>query len=615
MPNTPGTTRQGQGTSGAGADGGAPDPSARERFVQAALAAIPREIVAGPHAAHLRVRLERLADAVLIGDAYFRRHNVHRDEDIVRINDAAAAVTALDGGFTLSDVDEHRREKASARWLDTVNLLARLGGETLHEGMFDGEAWRTWNREVTVYPKDFARPEPPDRGEAPEALYAPVQAVVTRASVLRVVGGGHSFNESSSTGGTKPAPQGTLLSLDAYDRWHRLTPSEYATFGLTEERGQRTVRVQAGIRLRDFTRQLWDEGLAMPVAGSTNVQSLGGLLATDLHGTGRHHGFLSECLLEVALVTASGRLVRFRKTSAGWRTDEPQPQTFRHLPVAGALGMLGVVVELVLTLDPAYNLAKHIQFVDRQQAEADLPRLLRDNDHVSFYYPGGLPDARTVRMQVWNRTEQQSEWTARFKRFVHEVTDHALTSFAPKLLADIGTRDACTDPLITRLNREGPSILPAPLSFARQLFFQHDEIEYGLPVGRFAACLDEVMRLLVAEEFRTIIELRFTPDTSEAVLGPGTAGRGQGGAAFIELATPLGQYSDARIAEVHQKFHEVLRRHGGRPHLGKKSAVTGAEMQDIYGEDWTQFQALRRRWDPGDKLLPPDNLFLQKIFA
>jgi FAD/FMN-containing dehydrogenase len=123
------------------------------------------------------------------------------------------------------------------------------------------------------------------------------------------------------------------------------------------------------------------------------------------------------------------------------------------------------------------------------------------------------------------------------------------------------------------------------------------------------------MRLLVAEEFRTIIELRFTPDTSEAVLGPGTAGRGLGGSAFIELATPLGQYSDARIAEVHQKFHEVLLRHGGRPHLGKKSAVTGAEMQEIYGEDWTQLQALRRRWDPGDKLLPPDNIFLRKIFA
>ena len=69
------------------------------------------------------------------------------------------------------------------------------------------------------------------------------------------------------------------------------------------------ARVQAGVRLRDLNKSLWSAGLALPVLGSTDAQSLGGLIASDLHGTGRDHGFLSEQVLALTVLVGVGFLL------------------------------------------------------------------------------------------------------------------------------------------------------------------------------------------------------------------------------------------------------------------------------------------------------------------
>jgi hypothetical protein len=69
------------------------------------------------------------------------------------------------------------------------------------------------------------------------------------------------------------------------------------------------------MRLRDFIKKIEEKGWDLPVLGSTGTfilhppynvslfiankiykaaQSIGGLVATDLHSTGRNHGFLSQ---------------------------------------------------------------------------------------------------------------------------------------------------------------------------------------------------------------------------------------------------------------------------------------------------------------------------------
>jgi L-gulonolactone oxidase len=565
----------------------------------------------GPGGAELKLRAEALAEAVARANASWRTHGVYDDDHVHQVNEAAARVTELAPRFSLSDVDE-RDEAIPTLFADVENLLEGLTGSVDHEGHWSGTRWSTWNNEEHCCPERFVVASTHDASHP----YAAVQEAVRTATHLRVVGAGHSFNESSCTGGSDTKPYGTLLTLDRYAAWSRVDPAHaQQKYSLDADTATRVVRAQAGIRLRDFSRQLWDAGLALPLAGSTDAQSLGGLIATDLHGTGRDHGFLSEQLVEVTVVTGTGALVTLTRTPNGWSTDETPAQTFRWLPVAGALGTLGVVVDVVLIADGAYTIAKDATFIDRHEAERDLELLLARYDHVSFYYPGGVAGLRTVRMNTWQRSTRASNALANFKRLGHELFDHSLAAFAPHVLFDIGRHDARKNLLLRELNHEKANTLTAPKAFARKLFYLHDEIEYAMPVAHYRDAIDAVLTMLTAEEFKTIVEVRFTPDTTQAWIGPGTAGRGRGGAAWIELATSLGAYSEGRIAQVYARFDEVMRRFEGRPHLGKKTPMRRADMEALYGDDWRAFEVLRKRWDPRGCFVPPDNVFLQKLFG
>src|SRR5262249_36888038 len=157
-----------------------------------------------------------------------------------------------------------------------------------------------------------------------------------------------------------------------------------------------------------------------------------------------------------------------------------------------------------------------------------------------------------------DRTTDTPGITSSFLRLAHELGDHSLTAFVPGVLANLTQRDANSDLLVKLLNEDPPIVLPGPAAFARRLYYLHDEREYGLPVAEFKTAADATMDLLAQEELQTIMEFRFTPDTSVALMGPGTAGRGKGGTVYVELATPFGQHSELRIAEVFEKLHELL---------------------------------------------------------
>ncbi|HWO07830.1 MAG TPA: FAD-binding protein, partial [Polyangiaceae bacterium] len=187
-------------------------------------------------------------------------------------------------------LDYHRRTTGLHAWFDRMGrhaatalsdtrhgLLMLVAGKPEHEGRFDGCRWRNWSGSEQIEPRRFVVPE-----NEPAIIEA-----VRSARRLRVVGGGHSFNGS-------PLCADTMLSLDACRRV------------LALDRQRRVIHVEAGLRLRDLSRVLAANGLALPVLGSTDAQSIGGLVATDLHGTGREHGFLSQQILGLRLVSAAG---------------------------------------------------------------------------------------------------------------------------------------------------------------------------------------------------------------------------------------------------------------------------------------------------------------------
>jgi FAD/FMN-containing dehydrogenase len=464
-----------------------------------------------------------------------------------------------------------RARRIARTWrINTLNSLVYLfsgGTKTLHEGRFSRwrGTWSNWSQTFDCQPDRFERPRTEAR----------IRQLVRDSEKVRVAGSGHSFNASPLTGGT-------LLSLDAYNQLLEVDPLH------------KVVRVQAGARLRDFSEELQELGLALPVLGSTNAQSLGALVGTDLHGTGREHGFLSEQVLSLRVVDASGEARTFRRG------------TLEARAVAGAIGTCGVVTELELQCVPAFNLEKEVRIVERQWAEDHLEQLLAENDHVSFYYIGGV-DVRHVRMNLWNRTPKAPSRLLRVRKMASELLDMLLSGYllgVARVLKLAGPFARLGLGLMKLLEDGQRAVYPSASGFARKLFYHHDEIEYGVPFEVYRPCLDEVLRLLQRQRFVSIVEVRFTPATSQSLLGPGAGRR----TCFIELAPSLSRDASALF----EKAERIFLKYGGQAHLGKVTRATEETMARMHGERWHAFRSVQRRQDPHGKFV---NDFVARVFG
>jgi FAD/FMN-containing dehydrogenase len=450
--------------------------------------------------------------------------------------------------------------------VNTTVYVLSLGRKTLHEGRYCSwrRRWSNWSRTFASRPARHALPESEEE----------ICALVRQAAHVRVVGAGHTFNAC-------PLTDDLMLSLDKYNKVLAVDP------------GRKTARVQTGVRLRDLTPQLQAHGLALPLLGSTNAQSIGGLIATDLHGTGRDHGFLSEQIIGLRIINAQGEA----------RTFGPDSDVF-HAAIGG-IGCCGIVTEVELQCVPAYNLEKSMWIIKRTDAEQHIEELLQKHVHLSFYYLGGV-DLENVRMNIWDETDRQPPAWSRWREMYGELTDMLFSGYALPLARPLhSTRlTAWLGLKIFQLTMHGhKTVFTSAAGFSRKLYYHHDEMEYGLPFENYRDCLHEILELLHQRRFTSIIEVRFTPDRSQALLGPGVGRR----TCFIELAPSLSSDQWGVFAEA----EPIFLKHGGQLHLGKATRLDNSHLRQMYGQRLERFQSVMRERDPSGKFR---NAFAQRMF-
>ena len=204
-----------------------------------------------------------------------------------------------------------------------------------------------WAGNVTFGARSVLRPTSVDE----------VQVVVSRTERVRAVGTGHSFNTLADTVGSQ-----VCLAL--------LPPM------VEIDTGNRTARVSAGLRYGDLGPALREAGLALPNTGSLPHISVAGAVATGTHGSGVRNPSLASSVRSLSLVTGTGDLVTVDR--------DLRPDDFDGFVIS--LGRLGVVVELVLDLVPAFQVAQTVvEGVDHAQVGAQLSSLLAAAYSVSVF--------------------------------------------------------------------------------------------------------------------------------------------------------------------------------------------------------------------------------------
>jgi FAD/FMN-containing dehydrogenase len=149
------------------------------------------------------------------------------------------------------------------------------------------------------------------------------------AELSRAGGAGIAHGLGKSYGDASLNPQGILWSTRGLDR---LIAFDATTGRLTCE---------AGVVLRDIQRLMMPRGWSLPVVPGTQLVTVGGAIANDVHGKNHHvMGTFGEHVRRLRLVRSDGEAVECG--------PDLRPELFTA--TVGGLGLTGVIVEAELQL-------------------------------------------------------------------------------------------------------------------------------------------------------------------------------------------------------------------------------------------------------------------------
>lgn len=452
--------------------------------------------------------------------------------------------------------------------LTTANIVLNgltLGRYVRFEGRVRGGVFTNWAGRFRYRPRRYARP----------ATEEEIVGLVRDSGSLRFFGSGHSFNSGVVS-------EEVLVSLDDYSGL------------LGRDREARRISVRGGTRVRDVVDLLFDEGLAFRALPSHDAQSIGGILSTDVHGTGREWGFVSESVAGLKLVDGRGEI------------HECGPGDDLFMAAIGGIGAVGVITEVTVEGVERFNVEQKVETTEVSFVERNLDRLLRENDHLSFYL---FPFSTRCRVNTWNRVDKRRSPLCDLREFVRISADALGAAWVGNFLAWSGLLKRLS-PLAYGVERGSNLVLESNKAFNRTIYHLHQELEFTVPFeDAFGVCRRFIQ--LYEEMYPsglpyTIFEVRFTPAGHDRTLiGAGRDRR----CAWIDLVC-----NDSRGFERYYAAAEALIREiGARPHLGKYCESLGeVDLANLHGDHFAKFLSLVDRHDPDRKFA---NDFTRRLFG
>jgi alditol oxidase len=404
-----------------------------------------------------------------------------------------------------------------------------------------------WAGNIAFGAPDFYRP----------AAVSELQAVVAKASRIRVLATGHAFNDMADS----PGAQVSLAGLSP----------EVSVDSVT-----RTARVAAALTYAELAVRLDAHGFALRNLASLPHISVAGATATATHGSGAANQNLAAAVAGLTHVTKEGDLVELHRDDDGF--DGPFNGTVVHL------GALGVVVSLILDLVPSFDVS--------QRVYENLPLAVLD-DHFTDLMTSGysvslFTDWQAPRLtQLWikQRTDTPASSVPQASWFT------ATPAPGPRHPVPGGSPDACTEQLgvpgrwYDRLPHFRAGFKP---SAGAEL-----QSEYLLPVASAVPALhalnqirDRVAPVLQICEIRTIAADQLW--LSSAYRQDSVAFH------FTWIA------DTAAVLPVVIRVEHELGPFAPRPHWGKVFTTAPEDLTSRY-ERLPDFLNLMRRFDPSGK--------------
>ncbi|MFL6254497.1 MAG: D-arabinono-1,4-lactone oxidase [Pyrinomonadaceae bacterium] len=461
------------------------------------------------------------------------------------------------------------RSYLSAAFGTTLNVILyalTLGRFLWLEGRVRGGIFHNWDHNYRYRPRRFVRPKTEEE----------IVELVRNASELRLYGAAHSFNDGV-------VADNTLISLDDFSGvvW--------------VDREKKQMAVKGGTRVRDVIRFLLDEGLAFVAQPSHDAQSIGGILSTDVHGTGRTWGFVSETVVSLRVIDAEGNV----------RDCVPGEDLFRA--AIGGVGAAGIISQVTVQAVERYNIEQKVAMSTQDYVRANLDQLIETNDHVSFYL---YPFTRKCQINTWNRTSKPQSFLGPLREYLSISGDALLAAWFGGFMAYTGLLPKWSN-IAYGFKRGTDLVLESSEGYTRTIYHMHQELEFTVPYEQTWAACDEFIDLYESMYDSNlpyaIFEIRFTPDGRfNSFIGAGRQRRSTWLDLVINDSDGFEKYYEA--AQIHMKQTP----YDARPHLGKFCTLFHKEdMERLHGANFDTFRQVCAQQDPARKFA---NVFTRRLF-
>ena len=438
----------------------------------------------------------------------------------------------------------------------TLNIVlngATLGRFVWLEGRVERGVFTNWARRFRYVPEKFAKPTTEQE----------IVDLIRNAGSVRAFGSGHSFNAGVVS-------EETLVSLDDYSGL------------LWKDLEKKQVAVKGGTRVRDIVALLLEEGLAFKALPSHDAQSIAGILATDVHGTGREWGFVNESVVRFKLIDGRGEV------------HECGPEDDLFKAAIGGIGAVGVISEVVVQGVERFDVEQRVQTKTLATVERDLDRLLQENEHLSLYL---FPFADRCRVNTWNRTDKRHSPLGDLREFLRTSIDALGAAWFGNVIAYTGLLRRVYS-LVYGIERGSNLTLESNKAFNRTLYHLHQELEFTIPYEDTFEVVRCFIRLYEEMYHQglpyTLFEVRFTPERERTLIG---AGRGRR-CTWIDLVCNDSQGFEKYYAAAEGLIKEI----GARPHLGKFCETFDVEyLASLHENSFTKFIDLVEEHDPDGK--------------
>ncbi len=415
--------------------------------------------------------------------------------------------------------------------------------------------WRNWTGDQRCRPVETIAPA--GLGE----LCGAVKRAAADGRTVRASSSGHSFTDIACT-------DGVMVRLDMLDRI------------LDVDRDSGLVKVEAGIVLRDLSRQLDEQhGRALENLGDIDRQTLAGALATATHGTGARFRNIPSQVEAMEVVAGDGSVVEL---SAG-----SYPEGLRATRVG--LGALGIVATVTLRTVPAFTLRRVDHPEPLEDVLACFDELVDRCDHFEFYV---FPHTDVALVRETERIAGPPQPRGRAAEFLQEVV---FENWAMGALARVGRRFPSQIPRLARFASgqlgRSTKVDRSYRVFASERRIRFTEMEYAIPREHGPEAARRVLDLVERRGFDVSfpIEVRVVSGDDASYLSTAW----ERDTCYVAVHMYAGMAWEPYFRGV----EAIMDSYGGRPHWGKRHFQSAATLAPRYPR-WDDFAAVRNRLDP-----------------